>query len=425
LSMSWGDDSYDAAIDNAVSNAVASGIVCVAAAGNSGSGGNYVHSPGSNPYVITVAATSIVDNVTSYSSQGGQSEAVSAVVKPDLAAPGGSFLYLPILSSDSNDQDAENFYTDFYANDSAPMQGTSMSAPFVSGCADVVAQALGGYAGWDFSSNAKALMVKTLLLMTATETYPNVREAEGASTSPTLDRGGKDVHEGYGRINLDAAVEAASLTYSVGEVASESFGASPLDRKCWARSVYLHNGTEYTFSLAVPDGADYDLYLYNVTGNVYGEPVILAKSTKAAVGGFENVTYTPTLSGKYYVVVKLAREDTGAGQFTLTSSSKQNVHLLLVVEPNQSTYVKGQSVTFTVNVFNQLNPVLQSTLTLTITYPNNDYHFDFQGVNMAAETVQEYSFDWVVPDAAGTYVVEVELSPPQLTAYDAVWLETG
>lgn len=423
LSMSWGGDSYDAAIDNAVSNAVTSGIVCVAAAGNSGSGGNYVHSPGSNPYVITVAATSIADNITSYSSQGGQSESVSAVVKPDLAAPGGSFLYLPILSSDSNDQDAENFYSDFYANDSAPMQGTSMSTPFVSGCADVEAQALGGYAGWDFSSNAKALMVKTLLLMTATETYPNVREAEGASTSPTLDRGGKDVHEGYGRVNLDAAVEAASLTYSVGESISGSFGASPLDRKCWARSVYLYNGTEYTFSLAVPDGADYDLYLYDVTGNVYGEPVILVKSTKASVGGFENVTYTPALSGKYYVVVKLAREDTGGGLFALTSTTRQNVHLLLSVDPDQSAYVVGQSLTLKVTAFNELNPALESTLALTITGPDGYYYYDFQPLAVAADEIKDFSFSWVVPDVAGRYVVEVGLVPAQLMAYDAAWLE--
>jgi subtilisin family serine protease len=425
LSMSWGGSSFDSAIDNAVSNAERAGIVCVAAAGNSGSGGNYIHSPGSNPYAISVAATSIVDNVTSYSSQGGSSEAVSSVVKPDIAAPGGSFYYLPIFSTDSNDQDAEDYYTDSYANDSAPMQGTSMSTPFVSGCAAVVAQALGGYAGWNFSSNAQALMVKTALLMTATETYPFAREGEGASTSPTLDRGGKDVHEGYGRVNLDAAVEAVKLPYTVGDVATGSFGASPLDRKCWARNVYLYGGTEYRFNLTVPGGADYDLYLYNVTGNVYGEPVVVAKSTKATAGGFENITYTPPLSGKYYVVVKTAREDAGVGQFTLTSTPRQTAHLLLTVEPDQATYVGGQSVTFTVNVLNQLNPALESTLTLTVTGPDGYYDFDFQSINVSADDVREYSFTWNVPAASGTYVVEASLVPPQLTAYDAAWLKVG
>lgn len=423
LSMSWGGDVYDSAIDIAVSNAVASGILCVTSAGNDGSGGNRIHSPGSNPYVITVAATSVQDNITDYSSQGGPSEAVSSVVKPDIAAPGGSFSYIPILSTDSNDQDAEDYYSDFYSNDSAPMQGTSMSAPFIAGSAAVVAQALGGYAGWNFSGDATALQTKMLLFMTATEMFPYVREGEGASTSPTLDRGGKDVHEGYGRVNLDAAVEAAALAYRLGDVASGSFGASPLDRKCWARNVYLSQGIEYRFNLSVPSGADYDLYLYNVTGDLYGEPVILVKSTEAVVGGFENITYTPGLSGNYYVVVKRAREDTGSGQFTLTSSPMQAVRLLLTVEPDQVIYSRGQELTLMVNVFNLQSPPLESTLTLTVSGPGDYWYFDFDRISVAADVVGVYSFGWRVPDVAGVYRVQMSLVPPQLTAYDAVWLQ--
>ncbi len=421
LSMSWGGGSYDSAIDNAVSNAVASGIVCVSSAGNSGSGGNLIHSPGSNPYAISVAATSVRDNITDYSSQGGPSESVSSVVKPDLAAPGGSFNYIPLLSSDSNDQDADNHYADYYLDDAAPMQGTSMSCPFISGSAAVVAQALGGYAGWNYSGGALALQVKMLLLMTATETYPFVREGEDASTSPSLDRGGKDVHEGYGRVNLDAAVEAASLTYSVGSVVSGVFGGSPVDRKCWARTVFLREGVEYKFNLSLPGGADYDLYLYNGAGDLYGEPVILVKSTSAAVGGYENVSFTPGFSGDFYVVVKRAREDTGVGEFVLQSSPKPSVYLLL--EHDQPTLERGETVTFRVTVFNQGNPALDSTLSLTVTGPGDYYLYDFQNIDVAADAVEEYSFTWVVPDAAGTYIVEVSLIPPQLTAYDAVWLE--
>jgi len=321
LSMSWGGTGYSADIDNAVTNAVNSGIVCVAAAGNDGSGGNYIHSPGSNPYVISVAATSCSDNITSYSSQGGPSEAVSSVMKPDISAPGGSFFLLPIFSTDSNDQDAESTYSDRFLNDSAPMQGTSMSAPFIAGCADVVAQALGGYVNWNYTSNSMALLVKTLLLMTATETFPLLRERGTASSSPSLDRGGKDVHEGFGRVNLDAAVEAVTLAYTIGSIGTGFLGSSPLERKCWARSVYLSANNVYEFDLTVPSGADFDLYLYNLTGNGFGEPVIVANSTGAVTGNLESITYTPSLSGKYYLVVKRASEDAGSGQFTLTSTS--------------------------------------------------------------------------------------------------------
>jgi len=423
LSMSWGFDGYVTSIDNAVTNAMNSGIVCVAAAGNGFMEGEKIHSPGSNPYAISVAATSCSDNITDYSSEGGSSESVSSVIKPDIAAPGGSFLLLPIFSTDANDQDAEDHYTDYYSNDSAPMQGTSMSTPFIAGSAAVVAQALGGYASWDFSGDTMALQTKMLLLMTATETFPYVREGEGASTSPTLDRGGKDAHEGYGRVNLDAAVEAAALTYRLGDVASGSFGASPLERKCWARNVYLSEGIEYMFNLSVPVGADYDLYLYNVTGDEYGEPVILASSVDAVVGGFEDITYTPGFSGSYYVVVKRAREDTGAGEFTLTSSPAQAVHLLLTVEPFEAAYVGGQELTFSVDVFNLLNPALEGTLSLTVSGPGDYWYFDFDRVSVAADVVGAISFGWRVPDVAGTYIVEVSLVPPQLTAYDAAWLE--
>jgi hypothetical protein len=423
LSMSWGGGSYDSAIDSAVSNAVNAGIVCVTSAGNSGSGGNLIHSPGSNPYVISVAATSVYDNITDYSSQGGASEVVSSVVKPDLAAPGGSFNYVPLLSSDSNDQDADNYYADYYPDDGAPMQGTSMSAPLVSGCAAVVAQALGGYSGWNFSDGSLALEVKMLLLMTATETYPIIREGAGVY-SPGLDRGGKDVHEGYGRVNLDAAVEAAALGYSVGSTVSESFGDSPLDRKCWARSVFLREGTEYKFNLTLPSGADYDLYLYSGSGDLYGEPVILTKSTAAATGGTERIVYTPGSSGDCYVVVKRAREDTGVGEFILESGPKQDF-VYLMLESSQDSLGGGEELSFGVSMFNEGNPALNSTLSLTITGPESYYVYDFQNIAVAADSVEEFSFGWVVPDVSGSYVVEVGLIPPELTAYDCLWLEVN
>jgi serine protease len=101
------------------------------------------------------------------------------------------------------------------------------------------------------------------------------------------------------------------------------------------------------------------------------------------------------------------------------------VHLLLSVEPSEVTYFGGEELTFSVNVFNLLNPPFESTLTLTVSGPGDYYVFDFEGISVAADAVGEFGFGWVVPDFAGTYVVEVCLVPPQLTAYDAVWLEAA
>jgi hypothetical protein len=107
----------------------------------------------------------------------------------------------------------------------------------------------------------------------------------------------------------------------------------------------------------------------------------------------------------------------------LTLPSPPTVHLLLTEDPTQATYTGGQSVNLTVDVLNQLSQPLNSTLTLTVTGPRGYYYLDFQTIDVTANSVGEYSFAWSFPNVAGKYYVEVGLVPPQLTAYDAAWLQ--
>ena len=102
----------------------------------------------------------------------------------------------------------------------------------------------------------------------------------------------------------------------------------------------------------------------------------------------------------------------------------ESVHIMLTVDPLQSVYAEGQPLALKVTVFDGLLP-LDSTLTLTVTGPSSYYLYDFQAIEVEANEVKDYSFSWVVPDAAGRYVVEVGLVPAQLTAYDVAWLEVG
>ncbi len=189
-SISLGFSGEDVGVDQAVMNLVDSGVCTVIAAGNGQVGGNHIRTPGSVDQAITVAAMNQFDDITSYSNEGGTSGFLGKTMKPDITAPGGSVYAVPLFSADSNYDNAEGVFAEIQANDSAPMVGTSMATPIIAGCAQVVIQAMGGYANWSWSG-IQAVQPKMILLMTATETYPNLRETMNSSLSPSLERGGK------------------------------------------------------------------------------------------------------------------------------------------------------------------------------------------------------------------------------------------
>jgi len=445
-------------VDTAILNLVNSGITTVIAAGNYEAGGNYIYSPSSVDEAMTVASMNQFDNIASYSSQGGTSRSTGKTTKPDITAPGGSHYASPLFSADSNANDGEGGFAEIQPNDAAPMQGTSMAAPIISGCAQVVIQAMGGYATWNWT-RSQALQPKMILLMTATETYPDLREGETPSTSPTLERGGKDIHEGYGRVNLDAAVDAILGSYGPGSVATDTLGTPPTttdisvlgQRLAWARNVQLVSGSIYNFSLSVPAGADYDLYLYNSTGTTYGEPAIVAQSTNATTGGIEQFWVTAPYTGTYYIVVKRATETTGSGTFTLASSGPGTVDVTLntpglpsapgVVHYVQNGVAKtGSIVASTFSDYADLgttltidNPIyvsdtqryittdstsftIQSVATFTVNY-NTQYYITVNSDHDAPTASQ-----WV--DQGGNFAASVT-SPTEVTPNDHQWVCTG
>jgi hypothetical protein len=322
-----GIPSQSTSIRDKVNTLVNNGIVVVAAAGNGANDDFEMYRTMADParaaMAITVGASNDENAVTEYSTYGFimPRTNVGEDFKPDMVAPGGSYYYTGLLSTESGSSDGLG--VDKEPNDYASSLGTSFSAPFVSGCAALVIDAMQSQGiSWKFGSSTHPRYVKMLLCATASETNAT---RESKQFNPTLSRAaagpegfpaGKDQHEGYGLINPDAAVEAVCQTYSVGSTASADLGGGATAKRVWARTVTLKTGVDVDLSLDVPAGADFDLYLYNAVPSDTGAPVILRSSTAPNAGDDEALQYTPAADMKALLVVKRV---SGAGTFNLKS----------------------------------------------------------------------------------------------------------
>jgi hypothetical protein len=310
-----------------IGSAVENGIVVVAAAGN---GAEYTDDmtvrmadPGRAATVLTVGAANDEGTLTSYSTYGflNPRPSTGEDFKPDVLAPGGSWYYSAIFAAESNTSDGKG--ADKVPNDYTNISGTSLSAAFASGCAALVIDALQQRGiPWTFASSEQPRYVKMLLCATASETNA---QRESRQLNPTLNRAspgpegfpaGKDRCEGYGLINLDAAVEAVSQTYALGTDVTGDLGSGAIDKRVWARAVNLAAGQRFTIILTNPAGADFDLYLYSAVPSETGAPVILASSTATKAGDSEALQYAPTIAAPAWLVVKRV---SGSGTFTLRS----------------------------------------------------------------------------------------------------------
>lgn len=186
INMSWGGPFPSRLIEDAIDYAVGKGVLPVAAAGNSGGEDSFY--PASLPQVFTVGASNSEDEVTYFSTYG---EHI------DVVAPGEDILSLRADSTDMYatggasgiEPDVHIVDEKYYLAD-----GTSMASPCAAGVAAYILAA---------SPGISSQRVRQIMEQSADDLlYPYGGDS--------LYSPGEDIYSGYGRVNLNSALELLS-----------------------------------------------------------------------------------------------------------------------------------------------------------------------------------------------------------------------
>jgi len=178
INASWGGPGRSALIESILKTAESFGVVTIAAAGNWTQDASDFF-PANIEYAVTVSATDSADVAAAYSNFG---------VKLDVAAPGGSLAggcANDVLSTVLGTYSGAGVQTAPDNSKYAPLAGTSMAAPFVTGVA--------------------ALLVAQHPNWTVEELKQAIRKGATDVSTP-----GFDTASGYGRVNALASTALAS-----------------------------------------------------------------------------------------------------------------------------------------------------------------------------------------------------------------------
>ncbi|MFX1311655.1 MAG: S8 family serine peptidase [Promethearchaeota archaeon] len=317
------------AINTVINEVINNGTLVVIAAGNSGvETSDSLNKLAQNKNAIVVGAINDNDQVTSYSSKGKE---FGFVLKPDIVAPGGSKIggHRTITSAGKESNEVTSTY------------GTSIATAIVSAALNILIEAK--FNNWNQWNNLNVSQwvkyIKAYLLMTASETNlqreddPFTNEDESAQSpelsSAPLKLGIKDIHEGYGRLNIQAAIDALTKKMYVNLSESDNLISSrenPLGTHVFSRQIKLTKNKQYLFNLTIDEyNADFDVLLFSNESNQYGEPILLGYSMESSKKWYDNFKYfyfTPKDNQTDCIITVKAIE--GSSMFTLNISIVEN-----------------------------------------------------------------------------------------------------
>ncbi|MHA1921220.1 MAG: S8 family serine peptidase [Promethearchaeota archaeon] len=359
------DDILAENISLLIDKIIQNGTMVIIAVGNKGVSSE-INKLALNQKALIVGAINNQDQLTYYSNEGKTLEN-DQIIAPDILAPGGSLLKNNemIITAETNDYDP--FYGDFEMkeNDLTCVTGTSISAAILAGIYNLIVEALGGWNNLNKTYGKDALFIKSLLLLTATET--NLQREDNpdtpydeSSNSPILNRGTSDIHEGYGRINPKAVFDLLNNTFEINSSLEIPLVASTVNTSgdhVFAINLTLEKNEMYFFNMTFNESFfstfDADIYLYSQEPNQNGEPILVASNPQP---GYLNENFYFTNLNKtqdFYLVIKAIN---GQGNVTL-NVSKQKI--------TQPPILSNASVS--VNSNNDFNDTLD-TFTFSINY---------------------------------------------------------
>lgn len=162
-----------------------------------------------------------VNGIAMFSSRGPTNDRRT---KPEIVAPGTN-----ILSNRSHTKTAEDLWGK-YNDDYVWSGGTSMATPLTAGAAVVTRQYLIENRG---VSNPSAVLVKAVLMHTATEMYPGQYGEVGAARGQEILTRRPNSDEGYGRVDMGNLMSLPSSTQLVDDRAGVGTG----EEKSWTLQV--------------------------------------------------------------------------------------------------------------------------------------------------------------------------------------------